>query len=180
MRDQWPVTAVLDEFGIRHGRNRAACPICQGRNTQAFAFGKPTPTSWHCFSCHAGGDSIKLHALLAGLDTGAAIRDIARRLGLTTSAPAALAARTTARRIASRHAQDLADARSHGEARLMRWIRADLDLVRTERSLARSWGQSEVALWHAHRALAALESAGRWERLLEAEAARQWAREWAA
>ena len=88
LKSQYGVPAVLDHFGVPHARSRAACPLCDGTNPQAFAFGGPEAGRlWQCFSCHESGDAIGLYARLARVSPGRAIAEIASHLGLIESTP---------------------------------------------------------------------------------------------
>jgi phage/plasmid primase-like uncharacterized protein len=46
LQERWSVGSVLDVFGVPHSHGRAACPVCGGRNRQAFSFGNKAAKGW--------------------------------------------------------------------------------------------------------------------------------------
>lgn len=117
----YKVADVLDRFGVPHSRSRAACPLCQTANTQAFSFAGGDGRLWTCFACGEGDDAIQLYARLAGIRPGRAIAEIASHLGLIASAAADWDAKRRAREQAAKDAVTAADIeRTRWQARVTR------------------------------------------------------------
>ena len=88
---------VLERFGIAsdsHGRG--PCPLC-GTSNSSSAF-STRGIFFKCFACNKHGTQVALFARLAGIDKGAAMREIAGILGLVDSDPAESARKAEARK----------------------------------------------------------------------------------
>jgi DNA primase len=88
-----PILDVADEFGLKLKRSGHSyftlCPI-HGEKTPSCSLVPNTEATkdyFHCFSCGAGGDQIKLFAILNNMSNSQAIRFLAKRFGLSDSKP---------------------------------------------------------------------------------------------
>lgn len=163
--EAFTVADALDRFGVAHSRSRAACPLCRGGNSQAFAFGGPNGHRlWQCFSCGAKGNVAQLYAALAGVPVGRAVAEIASILGLIPSTPGEWDSRR-----AERLAGEALDRAYAGRERrrmneLAEAARIAEGQAATMRRVAWLWGRTAVALGAIFDALAAQEIVDAWDR----------------
>lgn len=73
------ISEVLDGFGIRHRRNRCACPVHNGDNPTALSFNDKT---FYCHTRGCKGDVIDLIKALGKTDFKGALKYLAKRQGL--------------------------------------------------------------------------------------------------
>jgi len=164
------VADALDRFGVRHARSRAACPLCQGSNEQAFAFGGPNGHRlWQCFSCGRRGNVAQLYAALAGVPVGRAIAEIASHLGLIPSTPS----ECDSRRAEAEAGRELDRAYADLERRRLNKLASDARRAEEWRGiamrLAKAWGQTEMARDWLRAGYALGEAVEAWERHEERE-----------
>src|SRR5437763_14669005 len=92
-----PITKVMELLNLtlkQEGKQlRGQCPICVSKNPRAFVV-TPDKGLWFCHSCTAGGDQLKLVALIRNTDIRSAAIEIQERTGTVSQVPTVHASNT--------------------------------------------------------------------------------------
>jgi len=176
LKELIPPTAVLDHFGHAYTvRGKIASGLCPFHDERTPSFiATDARGTFHCFGCNEHGDSINLWAQLAGIEKGAAIREMASHLGLAPDQTSPDVALT--RRIARELIRERAAAASNRERlRLNALAVRAYHSERAEglfREAARLVGHGDAGLEYARRAQECAEAKEEADRGLDAHSER--------
>lgn len=97
-----PMRKVLDAYGMEVRKGLVLCPFHQDQNPSLRVY----EDGFYCFSCGAGGDTIKFVARYEGISNSAAAKRVAQMIGLALPEDGYRAREAARRRRAERNRQE--------------------------------------------------------------------------